>query len=145
MRRSSRPEQITSGQGKDAEKMVDAYPCLCWNDSFCDNLEVVHVEDVLERRAGGPGGLPSLLLCRDLLDHLGNRARVNGTKADSKLSASWKHWLCAYDILFFDWQVSCDGIWWVDGLVRFRGIFACVLEDDFSPSRVVLKAFTSPL
>ena len=98
-------------------KPLNTYPSLLGDDGLCNDLEVVHVEDVLERRAGGPGGLPSLLLCRDLLDHLGNRARVNGTKADSKLSASWKHWLCAYDILFFDWQVSCDGIWWVDGLV----------------------------
>ena len=76
--------------------------------------------------------MPSLLLCRDLLDHLGNRARVNGTKADSKLSASWKHWLCAYDILFFDWQVSCDGIWWVDGLVCLA-----FLKEEFEERMIV--------
>lgn len=62
------------------------YPSFLWDDGPRDNLEVMHVEDVVQRWTSGKRGLPRLLLLRDLLDSLHDRAGIDGTEAKVVLS-----------------------------------------------------------
>ena len=60
--------------------LVLTYPGLLRNDSPCNDLEVVHVENILQRRPRREGGLPGLLFLSDLLDGLDDSALIYDTK-----------------------------------------------------------------
>ena len=59
-----------------------AYPSLLWDNGLRDDLEVVHVENILDWWASSPGSLPGLLLLCDLLDDLSDSAGIDDTEAD---------------------------------------------------------------
>ena len=104
---------MNQGQYREAPQ---TYPCFFRDDGLGYDLEVVHVEDVLEWWSGFPCGLPRLLLISDLLDDLCDCARVDDTKA-TQLSASEDRKATVH-VLLLNGQVGRDSIWWVDGVVR---------------------------
>ena len=63
---------------------MHAYPSFFGDDSPRNDLEVVHVEDVLQRRTGCQRSLPCLLFLSNLLDRLHDRAGVDDAEANSR-------------------------------------------------------------
>lgn len=98
--------------------MSCTHPGLLWDDSLCNDFEVMHVEHVLERRTSSPSGLSSLFFFRNLLDHLCDRASIDDTKAELKIQGISRSHLCVSRyVLLLNGQVGGNGIWWVDGLI----------------------------
>ena len=60
------------------------YPCLLREDEFCDVLEVVQVDDAVDRWAGVQQGKPTLLFLGDLFDNLRYSAGINDTQAGGR-------------------------------------------------------------
>ena len=70
--------------------MSVTYPGLIWEHEFRDVLEIVQVDDVVERRPGLHEREPALLFCGDLLHDLCDGARVDRAETKQITASSYQ-------------------------------------------------------
>ena len=98
------------------------YPSLLGDDGLCNDLEVVHVEHVLERWARIHESQSAFFFLSNLFNDLGDSACIDGAEAgntDIECAAVSND---RGDILLFNRKVCSDGVRWVNGLIRLTTV-----------------------
>lgn len=91
-------------------------PRLLWDDGLCNNLELVQVEDVFQRRPCSHSQLPLLFFLGDLLDDLGDGARIDGAET-GRILLMGVDLIGTNNVLLVRGEIRGDSIRRVDGLI----------------------------